>query len=152
MTLYETMLRDLGDGLGLELKPEGDGVAQIAVEGRTILLKPLAGEEAAVAMAVVATAAEDGSFSTKILEKALSLGLFGRGTGGGHIGLFGDSLILSRELALAGATPEAFAEILLAFARNAAEIDEKLAMSEPEADVHSVEPANDLLSMFNSLA
>ncbi len=148
MTLYETMLSDLGDGLGLNLKPEGDGVVQIAVEGRIVLMKPLAGEEAAVAMAIVATATEDGAFSVKTLEKALSLGLFGRGTAGGHIGLFGDSLILSREFALAGETPEAFAEMLLAFARNATEIEEKLSSpsSEPSPAI-----SNAVLDQLSSL-
>lgn len=147
MTLYETMLRDLGEGLGLELKSEGDGVAQIAVEGRMVLLKPLAGEEAALAMTIVSTASADGSFPPKTLEKALSLGLFGRGTAGGHIGLFGDSLVFSHELALAGETPEAFAEMLLAFAKNAAEIEEKLASS-PESSPPEVHSSLHLLDLM----
>ena len=73
----------------------------------------------------IVASADGGSFERSTLEAALMMNLFGAETGKGHLGLFGDSLFLSKDVVLDGATPEELAERLLAFSRLADDIEKQ---------------------------
>ena len=109
MTQFEALLNEIGEGLGEKVAPDTDGIAQISVAGRIILLKSNPNDSEILIFSIVADAKDN-------LEKALSLNLFGLETQGAHLGLFVDQLILSRNIALADLTGETFAERLVAFA------------------------------------
>ena len=85
----------------------------------------------------VAGAPDDGRLPAEVKDKALSMDLFGRETLGGHLGLFGEAILLSAPpVEATGLAAEAFAESLLAFSRFAGEVEQKLS----EATVPSAEP------------
>lgn len=129
MTTCEKLISELGEKLGLELKPGTDGTTEIAVEGRMALIKPDADGESAILYTIVVMA--DGSLDPATMKSALSLNLFGLQTLGGHLGIYLDAYIYSRIEPLADLTAEDLADRLLAFARVANEIAEKLKPDEP---------------------
>ena len=142
MTTYEKLVSELGEELGLELKPGTDGTTEIAVEGRLALIKPDATGESATLYTIVAMA--DGPLDPTTMKTALSLNLFGLQTAGGHIGVYLDAFIYSRSEPLADLAAEALADRLLAFARVANEIAEKLKSNAPrpqeEAQIDNLPP------------
>ena len=129
MTTCEKLVSELGAGLGLELKPGSDGTTEIAVEGRLALIKPDADGESVLLYTIVAMA--DGSPDPETMKTALALNLFGLQTVGGHLGIYLDAYIYSRTEPLADLTAEDLADRLLAFARVANEIAEKMNSDEP---------------------
>ena len=101
------------------------------VEDRVITLKPSDETESALtAFTIVAHCDDSGRFPVDTLEKALALDLFGARTHGGHIGLFGGALFLSRTIAVDGLSPEALAEEFVALVRLANEIERELGGAE----------------------
>ena len=126
-TAYEEQVAALAEASGAKIEIDENRVATMMVEGRVVQLKPSdEAESGMVAFTIVATAGDDGRFERGTLESALALNLFGAQTDKGSIGLFGDALFLSKEIALDGATPEMLAEKLLAFARLAGELAREL--------------------------
>ncbi len=133
MTTYEALLGELGKELGLDIAPGSDGIAQIIVENVIVLFKPEANGESVTLFSVVATLPSRSSDDMKkgaareaTIRTALSLNLFGNDTLGGHLGLFVDTLVFSRNLSLAGLSAEALADQLVVFARLADGIADKL--------------------------
>lgn len=124
MTRYEQILQEASEASGVEIRLASDRVAELAVEDMIVLLKPVDATEESV---VIFTVIHDGPADDKVLRKAMELNLFGRGTGGGIIGLFVDSLVYSRNLPLEGVSADAFGEVLASFARTAHEIASALA-------------------------
>lgn len=139
MTTCEKLLSELGEELGLELKPGPDGITEIAVEGRLALIKPDAAGESATFYTVVAMA--DGAPDPETMKSALSINLFGRQTQGGHVGIYLDAYIYSRVEPVAGLSAEALADRLVAFARAANEIAEKLKPGKPRPQEKAQENA-----------
>ena len=136
MTTFETLVAELGRTLDIDLGPDSDGIAQIAVEERVVLLRPEGNGERATLFTALASLpdAEAGAAARqKLLERALSLDLFGRDTLGGHVGLFVDTLLLSRDLPLAGLSAEDLADHLAAFARLANDLAGRLEDASPAA-------------------
>lgn len=129
MTTCEKLVAELGQELDLELAPGTDGTTEIAVEGRLTLIKPDATGESATIYTIVAMA--DGSHDQEMMRSALSINLFGLKTLGGHLGMYLDAYIYSRIEPLADLTAEALADKLVAFARVANEIAEKLKSGGP---------------------
>ena len=129
MTTCERIVSELGEELGLELKPGTDGTTEIAVEGRLTLIKPDAVGESVTLYTIVAMA--DGSPDPETMKSALSINLFGLQTLGGHLGIYLDAYIYSRIEPVADLSAEAFADRLVAFARIANEIAEKLKPGKP---------------------
>ena len=129
MTTCENLVAELGQELDLELAPGTDGTTEIAVEGRLTLIKPDVTGESATIYTIVAMA--DGSHDQEMMRSALSINLFGLKTLGGHLGMYLDAYIYSRIEPLADLTAEALADKLVAFARVANEIAEKLKSSGP---------------------
>lgn len=116
MTTYETLLKEIGTGLGTEPNPGSDGIAELLCEGRVVLFRPFMDGEGVTFFSVVGEAG-DGD-----LEAALSMNLFGRDTLGGHLGLFGKTLIFSQNILPGALKLATLSECLVAFARLANEI------------------------------
>ena len=138
MTPYETAVAALSEALGTKLEIASDRLCDVDVDNRLVILRPMGEAEASVTMFTpVAGAPDDGRLPAEVKDKALSMDLFGRETLGGHLGLFGESILLSAPpVEATGLAAEAFAEILLAFSRFAGEVEQKLS----EATVPSAEP------------
>ena len=126
-TIYEQSLQRLSEASGSNIEIGEDRVANVVVEDRVITLKPSdEAESALTAFTIVAKCDDSGRFSVDTLEKALTMDLFGARTHGGHIGLFGGALFLSRTIAVEGLSPEALAEEFVALVRLAEEIEREL--------------------------
>lgn len=135
MTTYERILSELGDGLGIALSPDPDGIAEVAAEGRSVLLRAdETGERELQAFTIVATAPK-GGFPDKTLRAALEMNLFGREVAGHHLGLFANSLLLSATLPLVGLGAEELAERILVLVRLAGDLAGRL--SDAADDVSS---------------
>lgn len=126
-TSYEQAVRGLGEATGAKIEIGADRVAMVEVEGKVVLLRPSdEAEKGMLAFAVVAQAEEDKPLAPSVFEKALELNLFGSGTGGGNLGLYGGTLVLSIAVPLAAGDTVALAERLVAFARLAGEVEKAL--------------------------
>lgn len=125
-TQYEHSVAALAEASGADIAIGDDRVATMSVEGRIVLMKPSDDAESGLTAFSMVANADGGSFEKGVLEKALSMDLFGAQTDKGHVGLFGDSLFFSMDIALEGVTSEALAERLLAFSRLAADIESQL--------------------------
>ena len=136
MTPYETAIAALADALETKLEIASDRLCDVEVDGRLIVLRPIGEAEASIMMfALVAGAPEDGELSAEVKDRALSMNLFGTNTLGGHLGLFGQSLILSAPpIEATGLTAETFAENMLAFSRFAGEMEQKFAVANDSSD------------------
>ena len=142
MTPYETAISALAEALGTKLEIASDRLCDVEVDGRLIVLRPVGEAEASIMMfALVASASDDGKLSAAVKDLALSMNLFGTNTLGGHLGLFGKSIILSAPpLEASGLAAEAFAENMLAFSRFAGEVEQKLAGAEASSDGSEAAP------------
>ena len=138
MTTYERLMSELADGLGADISPDESGITEVFAEGRVVTLRgDETGERELSAFTSVATAPEKG-FDAATLSRALEMNLFGREVAGHHLGLFGDMLILSASIPLAGLTAEDLADRLVVLARLAGELSSSLgpdAPNMPEAEV-----------------
>ena len=125
-TQYEQAVAALAEAAGVEIEIGRDRVATMVVEERIVLLRPSDEAESGLTVFSIVASAEEGRFEQATLEEALSMSLFGAETGKGHLGLFGDSLFISKDLPLEGVTPEELAEQLLVFSRLADGIETQL--------------------------
>lgn len=75
------------------------------------------------------------------------MNLFGGETSKGHLGLFGDSLFLSKDIALEGVGPEELAERLLAFSRLADDIEKQFGGSEGATSASISADAGDFMQV-----
>lgn len=125
-TQYEQAVAELAEAAGAEIEIGNDRVATMMVEGRVVQLKPSDEAESGLTAFTIVANADDDSFAPATLEAALAINLFGSGTDKGHLGLFGDSMFLSTDIALDGISPEQLAESLLAFSRLADDIARQL--------------------------
>jgi len=131
MTQYEHMIGEVAEASGAQIAIEQDRVAEIALDGTIVLVKPLDDTESAVALFAVVS--DEGVDETQ-MKKALELNLFARGTAGGTIGLFADSLIYSARQPLEGLSAQEFAERLCEFAHAARRIGDALTRPGGERD------------------
>lgn len=140
MTTYERLLSELGDGLGIALKSDSDGIADLSVEDRMVTLRADAtGERELTAFTAVASAPE-GGFPPQTLKRALAMNLFGKDVVGHHLGLFASTLYLSATIPLADLQCEDLADRLLVLARLAGTLAASL---ENGAAPASAAPATD---------
>ena len=146
MTPYEIAIAALADALETKLEIASDRLCDVEVDGRLIVLRPIGeAEESIMMFALVVGAPEDGELSAEVKDRALSMNLFGTQTLGGHLGLFGKSIILSAPaIEATGLTAEAFAENMLAFSRFAGEMEQKFADTE-EASSNETETVPDAM-------
>ena len=142
MTPYETAINALAEALETKLEIASDRLCDVEVDGRLVVLRPVGeAEESIMMFALVAGAPEDGELPAEVKDRALSMNLFGTQTLGGHLGLFGQSLILSAPLIEAtGLAAEAFAENMLAFSRFAGEMEQKFAADNGSSDETETAP------------
>ena len=123
MTQYEQIVGEVAEASGTQIAIESDRVAEIAVDGTIVLVKPTDDVESSVTFFSVLV---DEGVDEEQMKKALEMSLFGRGTAGGTIGLFVDSLIYSTCQPLDGLSSQEFAEKLVQFAHNAQRITDEL--------------------------
>ena len=123
MTQYEQIVGEVAEASGTQIAIHSDRVAEIAVDGTIVLLKPTDAVETSVTLFTVLV---DEEVSEAQMRKALELSLFGRETAGGTIGLFVDSLIYSVRQPLEGLSAQEFAERLVRFAHDAQRLSEAL--------------------------
>jgi len=124
MTQYEQIIGEIAEASGAQIAIQADRVAEIAVDGTIVLVKPTDAVETAVMLFAVLV---DETAGEAQLKKALELSLFGRETAGGAIGLFVDSLVYSVRQPLEGLSVQEFAERLVRFAHDAQRLSEALA-------------------------
>ena len=129
MTAYETAIAALADALGTRLEIAPDRLCDIAVDGRLVVLRPIGEAETSIMMFTpVGSEPIDGRLPAAVKDMALSMNLFGKDTLGGHLGAFGESVILSSQPVEAdGLDAKSFAEKLLVFSRFAGEVEKSLA-------------------------
>ena len=142
MTPYETAVNALAEALETKLEIAADRLCDVEVDGRLVVLRPIGEAEASVMMfALVAGAPEGEALAADVKDRALSMNLFGTQTLGGHLGLFGKSIILSAPaIEATGLSAEALAEHMLAFSRFAGEVEQKLAGAEVSSDETELVP------------
>ena len=151
MTPYETAIAALSDALKMKLEIASDRLCDVEVDGRLVILRPMGeAEESLMTFALVADAPTDGKLPAEVKDRALSMNLFGTETLGGHLGLFGESIVLSAPtIEATGLTAESLAENLLAFSRFAGEIAQKLGEGgtpDEETEADSA-PADDFIKV-----
>ena len=123
MTQYEQIVGEVAAASGTQIEIAPDRVAEIAVDGMIVLVKPADTVETSVTLFSVLV---DEGVDEAQMKKALEMSLFGRETAGGTIGLFVDSLIYSAHQPLDGLSAQEFAERLVQFAHNAQRISDAL--------------------------
>ena len=124
MTQYEQLIGEIAAAGDIQIEIQADRVAEIAVDGTMVLVKPADAVETSVMLFSVLVG--EGVDEAQ-MKKALEMSLFGRGTAGGSIGLFVDSLIYSTRQPLEGLSAQELAERLVQFAHDAQRIGEALA-------------------------
>ena len=133
MEKAELMVKELSELTGTELALSPDNICELAVDDRVTILRYRPEDADWLCFGLVTD--DDEPPSRKVLEKALSLNLFGAGTHGLHLGLFGNSLVLSETVPMDGLTAESLAEKLLYLSRQIAAVSEELGVgAEPSAD------------------
>lgn len=137
MEKEKLLVSELSGLTGVELELSSDGICELAVEDRIVVLRYRPDDDDWLYFGVVAEP-EDGP-GKQMMEKALRLNLFGAETLGFHLGLFGKALILSGSAAMDGLTAETLAERLLLLARHIAKLAETLESSEPEESLSGME-------------
>ena len=125
MTQYEQIVGEVAEASGTQITIQSDRVAEIAVDGMIVLVKPTDAVETSVTFFSVLV---DEGVDEAQMKKALEMSLFGRETAGGTIGLFVDSLIYSVRQPLEGLSAQEFAECLVQFAHDAQRLSEALSL------------------------
>ena len=144
-TAYETAIAALADALETKLEIASDRLCDVAVDGRLIVLRPIGESETSIMMFTpVGSEPVDGKLPAAVKDMALSMNLFGKDTLGGHLGVFGESVILSSQPVEAdGLDAQSFAERLLVFSRFAGEVEKSLADAGTAEDDVAKEPQLD---------
>ena len=124
MTHYEQIIGEIAEVSGTQIAIQADRVAEIAVDGMIVLVKPTDAVETSVTLFSVLV---DEGVDEAQMKKALEMSLFGRETADGTIGLFVDSLVYSAHQTLEGLSVQEFAERLVRFAHDAQRLSEALA-------------------------
>ncbi len=123
MEKAKLLIDELAALTGIESVLE-DNLCELTVEDRLVLLRYRPEDNDWLYFTMLTDG--DEAPSRSVLENALALNLFGSGTLGLHIGLFGQSLILSGTAPMEDLTAETLAEKLLFLARQVVNITEKL--------------------------
>ena len=131
------LIEELSELTGAEIEFSQEGICELAVEDRLLMLRYRPQDNDWLYFGVVMEREEE--LSRDDLKKALCLNLFGAETLGLHLGLFGNSLILSGTAAMETLTAEALAEKLLFLSRHIATLSQKFQSA--ESGPVSAEPA-----------
>ena len=149
MTTYERLISELGDGLGIALAPDADGIADLSVEDRLVTLRADAtGEHELTAFTDVASAPE-GGFPPETLKRALAMNLFGKEVVGHHLGLFASTLYLSATIPIADLQCENLADRLLVLSRLAGTLSASL--NDGAAPASAAPATDDMPSSFRKV-
>lgn len=115
MNSFETLVKLLGDAIGCSFTPDEHGVYEVSVQGRILLIYCQEPEGLVLSFGVVMQL--EAPLQNDILRHALALSLFGQGTQGFSLGLFGNALLLSNVATLEALTIEVFVEQLYLLSR-----------------------------------
>lgn len=141
MTTYERLIAELGDGLGIPLAPDGEGLVELVAEGRAILIRADETRENELTAFSSVISAPEGGFPPRTLQRALEMNLFGQEVVGHHLGLFAGTLLLSATIPLSGLTAESLADRLLMLSRLTGKLSEELKGCKSEETSLSEAPA-----------
>ena len=125
MDKAELLIGELAELTGVDVSLDASGFCELEVDGNLIVLRHRPSSEDWLCFGVVRDGGEEG-LPREVLAKALELGLFGTETGGCHLGLYGNALVLSDTMPLAGLVASAFAERILDLSRRITHLSGKL--------------------------
>lgn len=129
----QEFLAALAKVVGVESTLDADGMFDLDVDGRLVTVRLEPPGDAWTYSTFVLTGAEAEPLPEALLRKALALNLMGAATNGHHLGLFGESLVLSGRVPGDGLDAEVFAEKLLLLVRTAARLSADLAAPAPSS-------------------
>ncbi len=129
MTLFEDLIANFKQATGLPLELDAKDSCALETDGLIIVLQYRREQDDMVIFAPVTDPDQIAELSTEVLTTALALSYQGEGTGGNFLGLFEDSLILSRSVSLAGLDAEKLAELVLSFSEQAIYVRDMLLAS-----------------------
>ena len=138
MEKEELLVKELSELAGVEIEFSADKMCDLTVEDRIVVLRYRPEDDDWLCFGLVTD--DDEPPSRKTLEKALSLNLFGAGTHGLHLGIFGNALVLSDSVPMAGLTAEVLAEKLLFLSQGIAAVSEKIEEEPPAGDADGSVP------------
>lgn len=145
MEKAKLLIKELAELTSTEINFTADNICEIVVEDRLILLRYRPEDNDWLYFGVVFECEE---LSREILEKALSLNLFGAETLGLHLGRFNQSLILSGTSEMEGLNAETLAQKLLFLARQINVLSEKLGDNESSQEASLEAPLSPLDAAF----
>ena len=133
---FRTLIEEFAHETGLGLEIDDKGSCSV-ITGETVVTIQYREETDDVALFSAVTAPED-VMPPAVMRKALELACHGKGTHGNYLGLFGDTIVVSRFMPMDGLTTKALGATLVAFADTAAEIADALSVARqqgaPEAE------------------
>ena len=124
MTPFETLLKTLSDASGCALHPDEKGLCEMSLQGCPIYLYHQVADGLVLGFGVVKTLEEP--LCADILCHALTLSLFGQGTHGFSLGLFGRTLLLSGVFPIENLTAESLVAQLYLLALQVQEVRHEL--------------------------
>lgn len=133
MSKEELLIKELAEVTGTDVALDASGICELVADGNLVVMRYREASEDWLCFGVALDGGDD-ELPRGTLAKALELGLFGAETGGFHLGLHGNALVLSDVVPSLELTAEAFAERLLALSRQITSVSERLEGAE------SVEP------------
>ena len=139
MASFETLLEALSHASGIDFRPDERGLCALTLQGCPIYLYHQVADGLVLGFGVVKTL--ESPLRAEVLRHALSLSLFGQGTHGFNLGLFGHTLLLSGAFPIEHLSAEALVAQLYLLAVQVAEVRRQLdqPFASVERDGFSVE-------------
>ena len=125
MSKEELLIKELAEVTGTDVALDASGICELVADGNLLVMRYREASEDWLCFGVVLDGGDE-DIPRGTLAKALELGLFGAETGGFHIGLHGNALVLSDAVPSFDLTAETFADRLLALSRKITEMSEQL--------------------------
>ena len=130
MNKAELLVKELAEMTGSDMELDASGICELVADGNLVVMRYREASDDWLCFGVVLDGGEE-ELSRETLAKALEIGLFGAETGGYHLGLHGNSLVLSDIVPFVeDLTAETFAERMLALSQKVTAISERLEGSE----------------------
>ncbi len=133
MDKAELLIGELAELTGIDAKLDESGFCELEADGNLVVLRHRPSSEDWLCFGVVRDGGEE-ELPREILAKALELALFGTETGGCHLGLHGNALVLSDTVPSDGLAAAAFAERILDLSRRVTYLSGKLEKAVAPAD------------------
>lgn len=125
MRKEELLIKELAEVTGTDVALDASGTCELVADGNLVVMRYREASADWLCFGVVLDGGDE-ELPCGTLAKALEMNLFGAETGGFHLGLHGNALVLSDAVPTLDLTAEAFAERLLALSRQIMSISERL--------------------------